>query len=71
MSQNDSILSHLQNGGTLTPLEAFQLCGTLALHSRISELRERGYGIQMELVRLPSGKHVGQYSLWFREQRAA
>lgn len=45
------------------PAEAFEKFGSLALHSRIAELRERGHEITCELVEVPSGKHVGRYRL--------
>lgn len=63
MTQCDAILSHLQAGNTITPAQAYKLCGTLALHSRISELRADFHDIHCELVPTPSGKHVGRYSL--------
>ena len=63
MSQCDVILEVLQRGETITPAQAYELCGTLACHSRISELREQGYDIRCEIVRTPSSKHVGRYSL--------
>ena len=63
MTQCEAVLAHLQRGETLTPLTAFQLYGTLALHSRIAELRERGNIIHCEMVTVPSGKRVGSYSL--------
>ena len=63
ISQCDTILAHLQAGNTITPAEAYALCGTLALHSRISELRADFHEIHCELIRTASGKHVGQYSL--------
>ena len=62
-SQCDVILAHLDAGNTITPAEAYELCGTLALHSRISELRGQFYDIHCELVKTPSGKVVGRYSL--------
>ena len=62
MSQNDLILDYLERGLTLTPLQAFNLCGTLALHSRIAELRHT-HDIHCEMVKVPSGKRVGCYSL--------
>lgn len=49
MSQSDTILAHLESGETITPAEAYALCGTLALHSRISELRGRGHRIDGEM----------------------
>lgn len=45
MSQCDLILNHLLKGYPVTPLVAYELTGSLACHSRISELRERGYHI--------------------------
>lgn len=67
-SQCNTILAHLERGGTITPLCALNLCGTLALHSRISELRKRGHLIHTELIRTPSGKYVGKYSLEIKLQ---
>jgi hypothetical protein len=63
MTQCEAILSHLEAGNTITPAEAYALCGSLALHSRIAELRGRGYPIDCEIVKTPSGKHVGRYTL--------
>jgi len=62
MSQNQVILEHLRAGKDLTPLQAFELCGTLALHSRVAELRAAGHPIDCELVQ-ENGKTVGRYSL--------
>lgn len=62
ISQCDAILEYLEEGGTLTPWQAFQLCGTLALHSRIAELRGRGHLIEMEKVKVRN-KYVGRYSM--------
>jgi hypothetical protein len=63
MSQCQAILQHLESGETLTPLQAFNLYGTLALHSRIAELRKRGHLIDCDLIAVLNGKHVGCYSL--------
>lgn len=65
MSQCANIYCWLKDGHTITPLEAFQLFGTLALHSRVAELRERGHEIKCEMINV-NGKSVGRYSL---EQR--
>lgn len=63
MSQNANIYAHLADGKTLTPMQALNLFGTLALHSRIAELRERGHAIECTIVKTPMGKRVGRYSL--------
>ena len=62
MSQCGEIWNYLEQGNTLTPLEAYVKFKTLALHSRISELRSRGVDIDMELVEF-GGKRVGRYSI--------
>ena len=61
-SQTEQILAHLEAGNTITPLEALQLCGSMALHSRISELRQRGYAID-SVTRRENGRHFGEYFL--------
>ena len=62
-SQCAAILAHLRSGRTITPTEAYSLCGTLSCHSRIAELRGRGHDIRCDLIPVPSGKHVGCYRL--------
>jgi helix-turn-helix protein len=62
MSQCSVILKYLESGKSITPAEAYELCGTLALHSRIAELRKH-HVIDCELIETPTGKHVGRYSL--------
>lgn len=62
MSQSANIYCHLRAGKTLTPAQAYNLYGTLVLHSRINELRSRGHKIKCRMVRR-GGKMVGQYWL--------
>ena len=62
-SQCARILAYLEAGGSLTPVQAFAMFGTLAMHSRAAELRERGHPITCDLVETPGGKRVGCYSL--------
>ena len=62
MSQDDKILAHLEAGNTVTPFEALQIAGTLALHSCIARLRRRGYRIDMTLER-ENGRQYGRYWL--------
>ena len=69
-SQCDHILAILRTGRALTPLDAYVLVGTLAMHSRAAELRERGHDIRCEMVKVASGKRVGSYYLAPPEQRA-
>ena len=67
-SQNARILGHLAHGRTLTQISAYRLFDCIRLPSRIRELRKRGHKINREMIDLPSGKTVAQYSL---EQRRA
>ncbi len=62
MSQNAQILAHLEAGNTITPAEAYALCGSLALHSRIAELRRAGHRIDGEM-RSAGKKRWGEYWL--------
>jgi hypothetical protein len=71
MSQCASIWAWMADGHTITPKEAYEKFGTLALHSRIAELRERGHEIHTEMITV-NGKQVGRYSLISEpESRAA
>ena len=60
MSQCERILAHLEAGNTITPAEAYAMCGTLALHSRIAELRAQGIRIDMEM-RSEGKRRWGEY----------
>lgn len=62
VSQASRILAHLEAGNTITPREAYELFGTLALHSRISELRERGNRIECQM-QSDGRTHWGEYFL--------
>ncbi|MDO5686462.1 MAG: helix-turn-helix domain-containing protein [Neisseria sp.] len=63
-SQTDLILAHLQQGKSLTPLEALRLFGCLRLGARVHDLRQDGYPIISQIVcDAVSGKHYASYSL--------
>ena len=62
MSQTDRILAHMEAGNTVTPAVAYELTGSLACHSRIAELRARGYHIS-KVMRSGNGKRWGEYFL--------
>lgn len=62
MTQNEAILAHLRVGNTLTPMQAYELCGTLAMHSRAAEMRAEGHPVQCCIIRV-GNKRVGCYSL--------
>lgn len=62
MSQNALILAHLEAGNTITPAEAYAKFRTLALHSRIAELRAQGHAIKMQMHSNETGRW-GEYWL--------
>ena len=62
MSQAAVILAYLQAGHSITPAQAYELCGTLALHSRIAELRKAGHQIDGRMI-TRGRKRWGEYYL--------
>ena len=61
-TQCDRILEFMRQHGTITPAEAYERLGCLALHSRISELRGKGYAISTK-IRTRGKARWGEYSL--------
>lgn len=63
-SQNEAIRKYLEQGNSLTWLDAFRLFQCSALNSRISTLRNRDkLPIEDKWVTVPSGKRVKEYRL--------
>lgn len=61
-SQCETLLLALDRGEKLTVLGAIHKYGVYALSQRCGELRRMGWQIKSEMVTLPSGKRVAQYS---------
>jgi len=62
-SQNERIREWLEEGNTLTALQALKMFGCMRLPSRINDLKKRGMNINSDRITLPNGKRVAQYSL--------
>lgn len=62
-SQCKRIAEWLNNGNSITQLEALHRFGCFRLASRIHDLRERGMNIVMEKIVTPTGKYVASYKL--------
>ena len=62
-SQNKAILAYLQEGKTITAIEALRLFGCFRLTSRIHDLTKRGVAISRKYIITNNGKRVMQYSL--------
>ena len=45
-TQNDLILEHLKEHGTINPLQALELYGSFRLSARILDLRQDGHNIE-------------------------
>jgi hypothetical protein len=54
LSQNELVLKHLQEVGSLTSLEAIQKYGITRISARVYDLRERGHDVQTELIQVPN-----------------
>lgn len=63
MTQNATILAHLQSGKTITPLEALEEFQCFRLGARIHELKQDGHKIVSERHTTPSGKNVSCYRM--------
>ncbi|WP_434779246.1 helix-turn-helix domain-containing protein [Neisseria sp. Ec49-e6-T10] len=66
-SQNNMILNHLQNKGSITQEQAKKLYGVARLASRVNDLKKRGYNIVSVMIevknRYGDRVKVAQYSL--------
>ena len=51
MTQNERLLRHLQDTGTIDPMTALKEYGIMRLASRISDLKRDGYAIKKEMVK--------------------
>ena len=47
MTQNERIIRHLRDYGSITPLEAMQEYGIMRLASRVCELKRQGVAIRV------------------------
>tara|TARA_R110000824_G_scaffold80552_4_gene202566 strand:- start:1575 stop:1775 length:201 start_codon:yes stop_codon:yes gene_type:complete len=63
MTQKDLILTALENGERLTPIDALQQFGCFRLASRISELKQEGHLIKKKMITNSWGKMFAQYRL--------
>jgi hypothetical protein len=50
MTQTDRVLDYLTQFGSITALEALRDLGIMHLSSRITELRQRGYPVERDMI---------------------
>jgi hypothetical protein len=63
MTQNAEIISFLQRGLPLTPLNALTRFGCHRLAARIYDLRAQGHHIESVTITTPKGKRIASYWL--------
>jgi hypothetical protein len=63
LSQNDTVLNHLANGGTLSRLEALFSFRIQNITARVCDLRDRGINISTRIKRDPQGAEYAEYYL--------
>ena len=57
------IIQYLQQGHSLTSLEALNMFGCMRLPARIDDLKRKNFKIKATMIKLDSGKRVASYSL--------
>lgn len=62
-AQSRLILSHLEAGKAITPLDALREYGCFRLGARIWDLRRAGHNIISNMVDVGNGKRVAEYRL--------
>ena len=63
VSQHDIIIRHLAKYGSITQLEALAKYSIMRLAARITELKNKGYNISSELIRMSDGAKYSRYKL--------
>ena len=61
-SQCEKILSHLQSGKSINPMQALNLYGCFRLGARIYDLKKAGFEIDSRLVH-KNGVQYAEYSI--------
>ncbi len=62
MSEDAAIRQVLESGRTITPAEAYAICGCLATHSAMARLRKQGLDIRCTM-RYGNGRKWGEYAI--------
>ena len=61
-NQTKMIKAHLDQGNSITALEALDMFSCFRLASRMHELKESGYPFMKEMVTVGNGKRVAEYT---------
>lgn len=63
MNQCEQLLEAMKRGEQLTVAEAMARYGVYALSQRCGELIRQGHAINVETIKVQSGKRVARYSM--------
>ena len=63
LSQKDKVLRYLQQGKSITPIDALKLYGCFRLADVVFRLKKDGYDIQTNMVKNDNGKDYASYRL--------
>jgi hypothetical protein len=63
MNQCEQLLEAMKRGEQLTVAEAMSRYGVFALSQRCGELIRQGHPVNVEMIKVQSGKRVAQYSM--------
>ena len=61
MSQTQQILTALQAGERITPLDALDKWGCFRLSARIADIKEMGYEVLSQFIKLVDGTKFKEY----------
>ena len=62
MTQTETILAHLQSGGSITPIDALREYGCFRLAARIKDIRDSGHQVHTD-IETDGEKRWARYSL--------
>jgi len=69
MSQCNEILKHLEEGKSITPIDALSLFGVFRLAARISEIRNAGHEITTKSVKINNKEFASYFMPEYVEAR--
>ena len=62
-SQVKKILAWMQNGKSITAIEALNMFGCFRLSARINNIKDMGLSVQKDMVETDNGKRIARYYL--------
>ncbi len=68
-SQNKMIRKFLEDGNSITGLDALNKFGCMCLPRRICDIKETGFAIESQFIKTPSGKRIKEYWMSNAESR--